>query len=57
MYKRIANHPPVLDIYVKQLVSEGTITEEEFNEMKNKVMTSLEVKIFSKKNLSFFSFP
>ncbi len=34
MYKKIKKHPTTLNIYAKQLINEGTITQEEFDTMK-----------------------
>ncbi len=42
MYKRIKSHPTVVDIYSKNLIDEGVITEAEFGGMKDEVRTTLD---------------
>jgi len=42
MYKKIKQHPTTLSIYSKKLISEGTITQEEFSTMKLKFKNLLE---------------
>ena len=42
MYRKIRKHPTTLNIYAKKLISEGTITEDEFNSMKIKFKSLLE---------------
>ena len=42
MYKKIRNHPTTLNIYANKLIKEGTITQEEFNNMKLKFKNLLE---------------
>tara|TARA_Y100000817_G_scaffold310665_1_gene301657 strand:- start:524 stop:3412 length:2889 start_codon:yes stop_codon:yes gene_type:complete len=42
MYRKIRNHPTTLGIYAKKLISEGTVTEEEFNRMKIEFKNLLE---------------
>ena len=44
MYRRIAEHPPVLDIYSKQLIAEGSISQDEYAVMKKRVWNILEEK-------------
>jgi len=47
MYKRIQNHPPQIDVYVQQLLKEGTFTKEDVEEHKQWVWGMLE-ESFSK---------
>lgn len=42
MYKKIASHPSVIDIYIDQLVKEGTFTKEDVDEHKKWVWDQLE---------------
>ena len=42
MYKKIKQHPTTLNIYANKLIKEGTITQEEFNNMKIKFKSLLE---------------
>lgn len=42
MYKKIKKHPTTLNIYASKLIKEGTITQEEFNNMKMKFKNLLE---------------
>jgi len=42
MYKHIEKHPPVLNLYSAKLIKEGTITQEEFDQMQAKVNQILE---------------
>ena len=42
MYKRIAKQKPVLEKYIDQLITEGSFTKQEIDEMKQRVWTMLE---------------
>ncbi|WP_414464248.1 2-oxoglutarate dehydrogenase E1 component [Hyphomicrobium sp. DY-1] len=42
MYKRIKSHPTVVDIYSKDLIDEGIITQAEFTAMKDEVRGNLD---------------
>jgi len=42
MYQKIKKHPTTLNIYANKLIKEGTITQEEFNNMKLKFKNLLE---------------
>ncbi|HML28043.1 MAG TPA: thiamine pyrophosphate-dependent enzyme, partial [Hyphomicrobium sp.] len=42
MYKRIKSHPTVVDIYSKNLIDEGVISEAEFSGIKDEVRTTLD---------------
>jgi 2-oxoglutarate dehydrogenase E1 component len=42
LYKEISRHPTTLQVYEKRLLSEGTMTREEIDEIKNFVMESYE---------------
>ncbi len=42
MYKKIKKHPTTLNIYANKLIKEGTITQEEFGNMKLKFKSLLE---------------
>ena len=42
MYKKIKKHPTTLNIYANKLIKEGTITQEEFNNMKLNFKSLLE---------------
>ena len=42
MYKKIKKHPTTLNIYANKLIKEGTVTQEEFSNMKSKFKSLLE---------------
>ena len=42
MYKQISSHPRSLDIYEKQLLDEGIMTKEDFDEQKKIVLDFME---------------
>jgi 2-oxoglutarate dehydrogenase E1 component len=45
MYKKIASHPTTLDIYAKQLVGEGVVTEGEVEKMKSDWRARLDIEL------------
>jgi 2-oxoglutarate dehydrogenase E1 component len=45
MYKRIATHPTTLEIYAKQLIREGVVTEGEVEKMKSDWRARLDVEL------------
>ena len=44
MYRKIRSHPSILEIYSKKLIAEGTVTEAEFEEMKNAWRSKLDAE-------------
>jgi len=44
-YKKIKQHPTTLNVYAKQLIKEGTITSEEFNNNKKKFKNLLDEQL------------
>lgn len=46
MYKKIKEHPNVLDIYTEKLLKEGVVTED----FVNNVMNEIQQQFFSKNN-------
>lgn len=45
MYKAIANHPTPMNVYAKALISEGAITEDDFEQMKKKFRDFLDSEL------------
>eukprot|EP00249_Psilotum_nudum_P024731 c29278_g1_i4 orf=531-3692(-) len=50
MYQIIKNHPPSLEIYERQLMEMGQMTEEEANKMRDKVMSILNEEFINSKD-------
>lgn len=60
LYKEISKHPTTLEIYEKKLIEEGTLTQEECNEIKAMTLKSYEMdleasKTFKKKETDWLS--
>lgn len=49
MYKKIAEHPTPMNVYAKALISEGAITEQDFEEMKKEFRSFLEDELEASK--------
>ncbi|KAA8499716.1 2-oxoglutarate dehydrogenase, mitochondrial [Porphyridium purpureum] len=50
MYKRIKEHPTVLNVYAKQLISEGAVTEAEYKEMHDTIMAEFNKRFIAAKD-------
>jgi 2-oxoglutarate dehydrogenase E1 component len=44
MYRKIRSHPAIVEMYSKKLLEEGTVTEAEFDEMKNAWRSKLDAE-------------
>lgn len=53
MYKKIAKHPYVKDIYEKQLISEGVLTEQSKTQLEQDIKNTLEKAYVDSKSLKF----
>ena len=42
MYKKIKKHPNVLELYTKQLLEEGVLTEESNKQVRDKILNNME---------------
>ena len=42
MYKKIKKHPNVLELYTKQLLDEGVLTEESNKQVRDKILNNME---------------